>query len=92
MASAAILGLATIILMLQVSLPQASLLDGFIFCFSLLIASSLYAGVLWKRVGIDPTVSFWGWVWRDFINPGYLRRSQRESVSESDAESKHSHR
>lgn len=91
LASEFILGMVTIALMLKFSSPQTGLVDGLIFCFSVVVASSLYAGVLWKRVGIDPTLSYWGWVRRDFTNPGYLRRSQRESLSQPDVENQHSH-
>ncbi|WP_331096468.1 hypothetical protein [Lacisediminihabitans sp.] len=80
------------VLVLVVSRPTpAPLLDGFLFCVSVAVASTLYAGLLWKRMGLDPAIGLWGWVWRDAVSPRYLRESARAFLDGDDPEAEVTH-
>ncbi|MBG6192377.1 hypothetical protein IWX64_003349 [Arthrobacter sp. CAN_A212] len=57
-----------------------SLVDGLFFVLSVAISTSLYAGAMWKRESVDPSLGYWEWVIRDLTQPSYGRRVH-ESVS-----------
>ncbi|WP_141916622.1 hypothetical protein [Klugiella xanthotipulae] len=54
--------------------------DGYAFFVGFFVASTVYAGVLWRREKLDPRLSVWGWAWRDVLRPRYLRLRYRESL------------
>lgn len=68
-----------------------SLIGGIVLVVSVELGSVLYAGVLWKREGLDSNMTYWGWVWLDFARPRYLRllygslgRSDFDEIARSD--------
>lgn len=42
------------------------------------LGSTLYAGALWRREGLEPNLSYWSWVWLDLAHP---RDAQSSSVA-----------
>ncbi|WP_018134015.1 hypothetical protein [Acaricomes phytoseiuli] len=51
---------------------------------STIISTSLYAGVLWKQENLDPSVTVWGWAWRDFIRPSFARDIYKQQNTDTD--------
>jgi len=86
-----ILGVAAVILIVKMSPTDTSLLNGIIFCSSVVVVSSIYAGAMWKQLKIDPTMTFWAWVWRDFTHQRFLRNSYKELMTPQDHSSYDSH-
>lgn len=43
------------------------------------LASTLYGARLWQRENLDPSVTYWGWVQREFFHPSYGRRVYAQS-------------
>lgn len=60
-------------------LEAASLGEGLALLVGAVLASALYSGWLWQRGGLDPSVTYWGWVQRDLTNPSYGRRLYADS-------------
>jgi hypothetical protein len=70
--------IAAVVVMAQ--LTQLSPLSAaLIFIVTFEIGSVFYAGALWLRSRIGQDVTYWGWVWRDFIHPRYVRRVYQEA-------------
>ena len=58
-----------------------SLVEALLFLASVFVGSALYGGRLWQKLGLEPGLSYWAWVQRDFFHTGYLRRLYRSSVA-----------
>ena len=56
-----------------------SLIGALLFLASVFVGSALYGGRLWQKLGLEPGLSYWEWVKRDFIHTRYLRRLYRDS-------------
>jgi hypothetical protein len=54
--------------------------SGLILLCTMWASASAYAGLLWKREGVDPTATYLQLVWRDLIRPDYLRALYRTSL------------
>ena len=57
-----------------------------VFVGATVVSSALYAGVLWKREDLDPTVTYWGWVMRELTHPRYARELYHESRVHDESE------
>ena len=58
-----------------------SLIDSLLFLLALFTGNVLYAARLWQQLDLEPGLSYWAWVQRDFFHTGYLRRLYRSSVA-----------
>lgn len=64
----------------RAELPFFGAFGGLVLLLVFVASSTLYSGALWNRIGMDPTVSYWGWVWRDFTHANYLRKQHEVMV------------
>jgi hypothetical protein len=78
---------AAVIVSLQ--FEATSLLGGIVFAASVLISSSVYAGVLWKREDLEPGLTVWDWMLRDFTHPRYVRELYLEAHSAPQVDEHH---
>lgn len=76
--------LVVVAVVAQLVYTHTGFLGGLLFLVAALAASALYSGRMWRRSGLDPEVSYWGWVWRDFAHPRYLRHIYAVADRESD--------
>lgn len=51
-----------------------SLAESLLLPLTAFVADALYGGLLWRRLALEPGVSYWGWALRSVTQPGYLRR------------------
>ena len=58
---------------------EISLAEALLFLVAVFGGSVLYGGRLWQQVGLEPGLSYWEWVKRDFVHTRYLRRLYRTS-------------
>lgn len=58
---------------------EISLAESLLFLVALFGGSSLYGGRLWQQLDLEPGLSYWAWVKRDFLHTRYLRRLYRSS-------------
>ena len=58
---------------------ELSAAEGVLFVLAVAAGSCLYGGKLWQQLDLEPGLSYWAWVKRDFLHPLYLRRLFRSS-------------
>jgi hypothetical protein len=58
---------------------EISLAEALLFLVAVFGGSVLYGGRLWQQLGLEPGLSYWEWVKRDFVHTRYLRRLYRTS-------------
>ncbi|WGD38539.1 hypothetical protein [Lysinibacter sp. HNR] len=73
------LALLVPVIWLMVQMGYNSFFETLTLVVTVLLASALYAGLLWKRENIDPSVTYWKWVWMECVNSRYVRSMYRES-------------
>ncbi|MDK1359898.1 hypothetical protein QNO00_06410 [Arthrobacter sp. zg-Y1219] len=58
---------------------EISLVEALLFLVAVFGGSVLCGGRLWQQLGLEPGLSYWAWVKRDFVHTRYLRRLYRTS-------------
>lgn len=58
---------------------EISSAEAFLFLLAITAGSVLYGGRLWQQLELEPGLSYWTWVKRDFLHTRYLRRLYRTS-------------
>ena len=58
---------------------EISLVEVLLFVLAVGAGSSLYGGRVWQQLDLEPGLSYWAWVKRDFVHTRYLRRLYRSS-------------
>jgi hypothetical protein len=77
LAGVAVLGvLAVVLIITRAGNPTAV---AFTFLIATIVSFALYAGVLWQREQLDPTVNYWGWVRRELTHPRYGRELSEDA-------------
>ncbi|WAP52436.1 hypothetical protein OL239_03985 [Arthrobacter sp. ATA002] len=58
---------------------ELSLVDALLFVLAVSAGNVLYGARLWQQLALEPGLSYWTWVQRDFLHTAYLRRLYRSS-------------
>lgn len=60
---------------------EVSLVEALLFLVAVFGGSVLYGGRLWQQLALEPGLSYWAWVQRDFLHTRYLRGLYRSSLA-----------
>lgn len=56
-------------------------IEALLFLAAVFGGAALYGGRLWQKLDLEPGLSYWTWVKRDFLHTRYLRRLYRTSTA-----------
>lgn len=56
---------------------RISPLEACLFVIVVAAGNALYGGKLWEQLALEPGLTYWAWVKRDFLHTRYLRRLYR---------------